>query len=274
MLKPAPSEWRDLRKGMKGHDVAAWQAVQRYEERPSEWKYHWPIGVDGDFGPVTEAATWVFQIRRKLPPNGVVNSVVRSFIDPTLFIDPSPLPDTGLPSIKEIRAKYWRWANRTRVDVLVFHSAEVGEFLSSAEAVANYFHLGPPKPASAHLTVDVDSIVRSVPDEHIAFHAPPNDWSIGIEQAGYAKQTRDEWLDPYGQKMLRLVSKLTAFEAKKWNIPLVWLAVDELKTGARGLCTHNDVRLAFGQTKHTDPGPNYPKDVVLGWAVEEMERLT
>lgn len=273
MLKPAPSEWRDLRKGMKGHDVAAWQAVLRYEERPSEWKFHWPLTVDGDFGPVTEAATWVFQIRRKLPPNGLVNSTVRSFVDPTLFIDPATAPDTGLPPIKDVRAKYWRWANRKRVDTIVAHSAETGEFLSSAEAVASYFHIGPRKPASAHYVGDVDSIVRCVPTEHIAYHAPPNDWSIGIEQAGYAKQTRDEWLDPYGQKMLRLISKLIAFEAKKWNIPLVWLAVDELKRGERGLCTHYDVTLAFHQTTHKDPGPGYPKDVVLGWAIEEFERL-
>lgn len=268
MLKPAPSEWRDLRRGMYGHDVAAWQAVQRYEKRPETWEHAWPIAVDGAFGTVTMEATWAFQRRRQLAPDGVVGPKTRAFIDPTLFIEPSPPPDTGLPSIKEVQAKYWRWANRASVDAIVLHSAEDGEYLSSAEAIANYFHLGPKEPASAHLVVDCDSIVRCVPDEHIAYHAPPNEFSIGIEQAGYAKQTRDEWLDPYGQKMLRLVARLVAFEAKKWDIPLVWLTPETLRAGGRGLCTHNDVRLAFHQTKHTDPGPNYPKDVVLLWAKE------
>jgi len=266
LLKPAPSEWRDLKRGMAGHDVAAWQAVQRFEARPVDWSHEWPIIVDGGFGPVTEKATRAFQKRRQLDPDGVVGPKTRAFIDGALFTEPAPLPDVGLPLIKTIGAKYWRWRNRTRVDTLVVHSAEVGEFLSSAEAVANHFHLGPEKPASAHLVVDVDSIVRCVPDEHLAHHAPPNDWSIGIEQAGYAKQSRDEWLDPYGQKMLRLVARLLAFEAKKWNIPLMWLSPTQVKHGARGLCTHNDVRLAFGQTTHTDPGPYYPKDVVLAWA--------
>lgn len=268
MLKPAPSEWRDLKRGMSGHDVAAWQAVQRLESRPADWKYAWPIAVDGGFGLITEAATWAFQARRNLTPDGIVGPKTRAYIDPTLFIDPSPVPDVGLPVIKSVPAKYWRWANRTSVDTIVLHSAETGEFLSSAEAIASGFHVGPPKPASAHLVVDVDSIVRCVPDEHIAYHAPPNEWSIGIEQAGYAKQTREEWLDPYGQKMLQLVARLIAFEAKKWSIPLVWLTPETLRAGGRGLCTHNDVRLAFHQTDHTDPGPFYPKDVVLLWAKE------
>jgi N-acetylmuramoyl-L-alanine amidase/Putative peptidoglycan binding domain len=268
LLKPAPSDWRDLHRGMSGHDVAAWQAIQRYEARPDDWKYGWPVAVDGGFGEITEAATWVFQRRRQLTPDGIVGPKTRAFIDPTLFIEPVPVPDTGLPPIKELPARYWRWANRKTVDVIVVHSAEIGEFWSSAEAVASYFHMGPPKPVSSHLVVDVDSIVRCVPDEHIAFHAPPNELSIGIEQAGYAKQTRDEWLDPYGLKMLRLVARLIRVESERWSIPLVWLSPDELRLGGRGLCTHNDVRLAFGQTTHVDPGPNYPKDVVLEWANE------
>jgi hypothetical protein len=267
MIKPAPSAWRILHQGISpGHDVAAWQAVQRFEQRPDGWPFTWPIAVDGSFGGQTDHATRVFQSRRALTVDGIVGLETRSHVDPTLFADPNPVPDTGLPPIAYVPAKYWQWANRTSVDNIVMHSAEIGEFWSAAESVASYFHIGPPKPASAHLVVDVDSIVRCVPDEHIAFHAPPNARSIGIEQAGYAKQTRDEWLDDYGQKMLQLVARLIAFEARKWSIPLVWLTPDDLIAGARGLCTHADMTAAFHESDHTDPGPNYPKDVVLAWA--------
>lgn len=267
MIKPAPSLWRPLlKKGMRGHDVAAWQEVQRYERRPEKWPYEWPIAVDGFFGDHTDAVTRVFQSRRALVPvDGIVGKDTRAAINPLLFDEPIPFPG-DLPPIPYIPAKYWQWADRKAVDIIVLHAAEDGEYFNSAEAIASYFKLGPPKPASAHYIVDLDSIIQSVKDEHIAYHAPPNERSIGIEQAGYSKQTRDEWLDEYGQRMLKLVARLVAFEARKWSIPLAWLTVAELKAGGRGLCTHVDVTQAFHQTTHTDPGPNYPKDVVLDWA--------
>jgi hypothetical protein len=270
LIKPAPALWRNpLQRGMpKGHDIAAWQEVLRLEPVPTDWHGFWPIGVDGYFGPVTEDVTRVFQARRGLKPDGIVGERTRAVIDRSLFFDPVTVPDVGLPEIAFVQARYYRHAERKNIDNIVLHAAEDGEYWNSAEAIGQYFHIGPPKPASAHLGVDSDSIVRYVRDEDIAYHAPPNERSIGIEQAGYSKQTRAEWLDDYGQKMLRLVARLVAAESKKWAIPLVWLRPEDLRRNARGLCTHYDVTLAFGQTNHTDPGPGYPKDIVLKWAEE------
>lgn len=265
LIKPAPASWRDpLERGIpKGHDIAAWQEVLRREEVPSNWIGRWPLSVDGYFGPVTEDVTRVYQARHGLKPDGVVGPKTRAVIDPALFYERIIVPPTGLPKIEFLQARYYRHAERKVIDNIVLHAAEDGEYWNSAEAIGQYFHLGPPKPASAHYGVDVDSIMQYVRDEDIAFHAPPNERSIGIEQAGYSKQTRAEWLDDYGQKMLGLVARLVKAEAKKWNIPLVWLRPENLKLGARGLCTHYDVTLAFGQTTHTDPGMGYPKDVLL-----------
>lgn len=271
MIKPAPSQWRDLHVGLAGHDVAAWQAALRFEPPPSGWTDRWPLTVDGQFGLRTERATRVFQARRGLPMTGTVDDVTRAALDPALFAAPVPAA-TGLPPIAFVPARHFGWASRTAIDVIVLHSAEVGEFHSSAESVAAFFKNGPPKPASAHYCVDDDSIVQCVRDKDIAFHAPGvNQRSLGIEQAGYAKQTREEWLDPYGQRMLRLVARLVAAKAAEYQVPLVWLTPAELAAGQRGLCQHIDVTKAFpGKgAGHYDCGPNYPKDVVLQWALEE-----
>jgi len=269
LLKPAPADWRVLAIGLSGHDVAAWQNVLRLEARPEAWTGNWPLAADGSFGPMTQAATRAFQMRRGLTTTGIVDPSTRAFVDPTLFATAVPLLPGGDLPITFVQAKEWRWADRKTVDWIVIHSAEVWEKPSSAEAVAAYFR-NPHPPASAHFTVDCDSIVQSVKTEHMAAHAgPANRRSIGIEQAGYAKQTREEWLDDYGQRMLRLVARLVAREAKTWSIPLVKLTPTEMIAGARGLCGHVDVNAAFpGSSKHYDPGPHYPWDVLLQWAKE------
>ncbi len=273
MLKPLPTQWRDLKLGMSGHDVAAWQSVLRYEPRPEGWSARWPLTVDGQLGPLTTRATKAYQSRRGLPITGVVDAGTRATVDLALFAMGSvPLIDNGLPPIAFVQARHYGWAGRTTIDVIVLHSAEVGEFHSSAEAVAAYF-VAATRPSSAHYCVDADSIVQCVKDVHVAFHAPGvNTRSLGIEQAGYAKQTRDEWLDPYGQRMLRLVARLVAAKATEYSVPLVWLTPAELAAGKRGLCQHRDVTAAFPRKGdgHYDCGSSYPVDLVLQWSQEAL----
>lgn len=502
MIKPSPDTWRNLQRGMAGHDVAAWQTVLQ-------------LSADGQFGSATDAQTRLFQVSHGLKGDGVVGPATRAMLDPSLFAPPvEPVSGGGLPVIRFVQAKYWRWAERKAVDWIVLHSAEVWEKPSSAEAVAAYF-LNPPVTASAHycllpsmrvLTADLkwipigdlsegtellaveefargnkgrtlvastvtrlkrrtapcirielengtvltsstdhwwlgkysnrvaagfykwewlaadflrpgdvvcaplepwedtndswqymggiwdgegswssggeltfsqkegpvlerclamlralglphrvhlrpdtrvcvvhlsglqatlralscsgpirlvqkrrwigralksrshenfsrvrtvafvgerevvsmatssrtfiaegvvshncvdnDSIVQCVKTEHIADHCGHgNDRSIGIEQAGYAKQSEAEWLDPYGEAMLGLVAKLVAREARQWNIPLVKLTAADLIVGKRGICGHVDINAAFpNNTGHTDPGIHYPWNTLIDMA--------
>lgn len=270
LLKPALSEWRVLQRGMSGHDVAAWQTFQRFEPRPAVWPYTWPIAADGAFGAMTEAATKAFQERRGLRVTGIVDAETRGKVDPALFAYPAP-DRIGLPPIRIVQARDWRWADRKVVDLIVLHSAEAGESASTAEAVAQYF-LNPLKPSSCHFVVDSDSIVQCVRTQHIAAHAGVvNARSIGIEQAGYAKQTRNEWLDPYGMSMLNLLALLVARECKSWEIPVVHLSAVDLALGKRGLTDHATVNKAFPNNgNHWDPGPSYPWDVVLDLTTKAM----
>jgi N-acetyl-anhydromuramyl-L-alanine amidase AmpD len=167
-----------------------------------------------------------------------------------------------------------RWFTRVttkrRIDFLVLHDMEWPERPTTAEDCARFFATTDIK-ASAHYNVDVDSIVQSVRENDIAYHAPPNTHSIGVEHAGYARQSRAQWLDDYGQKMLRLSAGLVAELLVKYDLPAVFLSPADLRAGKRGITTHANVSKAWGQTTHTDPGPDFPIDWYMARVREALE---
>ena len=95
------------------------------------------------------------------------------------------------------------------------------------------------------------------------YHAPPVNktwWSICIP--GYAAQTRDQWLDPQSRGFIRGVARYIVDRSGGDGFPLRRPSLTELRDGAGGYCSHVDVARAWGQTDHTDPGPNFPWDVL------------
>lgn len=174
-----------------------------------------------------------------------------------------------------VQARWYQPTNGRQIDVLVIHSAEVAENATSAEAVARYFANCPEwrivngkrvsAKASAHATVDVDSRVDSVRDKDVAYAAPgANHSGLHLEQAGYARQSRAEWLDAYSRPMIEeQAAAWVAEKADRYAIPLRYVDAAGLRRRERGVSTHNECRLAFGGTSHTDPGPHYPMDVLL-----------
>lgn len=124
--------------------------------------------------------------------------------------------------MKFVQAKHYRSANRGPGDVtlVVIHSMEYPERVNSAEWCADFFtdpH-GPKGPvvASAHYSVDSDSIVQSVHEKDIAWHAGPvNNYAIGVEHAGYAGQTAAQWRDDYSTAMLERSAELVAGICKR-----------------------------------------------------------
>lgn len=172
-------------------------------------------------------------------------------------------------NIKFIQAKNYTKANRTRIDWIVIHSMENAEATSTAENVAKWFSGSAAPQASAHFCIDSDSIVQCVRDVDVAWHAPgANQYGIGLEHAGYAKQTREQWLDPFSISMLKLSAKLTAELCKKWNIPIKYIDRNGLKNGEKGITTHNEVTQAFKKSTHTDPGKGFPMDLYIQWVQE------
>lgn len=122
----------------------------------------------------------------------------------------------------------------------------------------------PDSRGSAHYVVDPGEVVQVVFDSVIAWHAPPNPHSIGVELCDalvspeWDRAHRDRWQDANHVRMLRRASRLTARLALAYGVPIRRLTVDDLKAGREGICGHVDVSRAFGQSSHWDPGAMFP----------------
>jgi N-acetyl-anhydromuramyl-L-alanine amidase AmpD len=163
------------------------------------------------------------------------------------------------------QARHYRIGPFTK-DLIVIHSAEIGESLAGAEALMNVCAIqrvgknGKEIVSSWHYACDADSITQSVGELDMAYHAPgANRNGIGIELSGVARQTQEDWQDAFSFYMLELVSKLCAVLCARHNIPITEVDVEDLRAGgARGITTHANVSKAFGKSTHWDPGPNFP----------------
>jgi N-acetyl-anhydromuramyl-L-alanine amidase AmpD len=142
---------------------------------------------------------------------------------------------------------------------------------TSAEALGSWVS-GPHAPeASWHFSVDADSIVQSVEIKDVAWHARgANRHGIGIEHAGYARQSEEEWHDEFSEAMLRRSARLVAKLCKDHGIPVQYVDAEGLKRGDRGITTHHAVTLAFRKSDHTDPGEHFPLDWFLGLVRQEI----
>lgn len=218
---------------------------------------------------------------------------------------PGSVPPGDLAGIAFLQARYYRIGRRSFEPLfLVLHSAECAEGRAAAESLQSYATSlmlgsdGKPREASWHFACDADSVTQSVRLKDTAYHAPPlNDCSIGIEQAGFARQTEGDWSDAFSAQMLRQqVAPLLARLARATAIPLRVLddaaLADTLKTAsflsarkadaeewmatrllAGGVVTHVQVSRVFGKSDHYDPGPHYPLDEVLRVASYQLAAL-
>lgn len=136
-----------------------------------------------------------------------------------------------------------------------------------AQATANYFR-SKSSGGSAHYVIDIATEIHCLPDRTIAWHAPPNSHSIGIEICAdggeaygrFKPYTRTQWLSPQVKPALERAAKRTAELCKRHGVPARKLTVAQVRAGSRGICGHADVSAAFRQTDHTDPGPSFPWD--------------
>lgn len=152
------------------------------------------------------------------------------------------------------------------IELVVVHAMEAAEKPDTAEAVARWF-AGPDAPrASVHYCVDANSIVQTVRDVDTAWHAPgANRNGLGIEHAGYSRQSSREWDDPYSRAMLWRSARLVAQKCLEHGLPAVWLSPEDLVAGRRGITSHWNVTLAFRKGDHTDPGPDFPAESYVPW---------
>lgn len=167
-----------------------------------------------------------------------------------------------LSKIPYIPARYQSEGRPRKPYQIVIHSTEGG---TSGEATARWFASPIAPRSSAHYSVGDDGAWCSVRPENQAWatgHSATNQISISIEQVGFARWTREQWLAH--QPMLGTTRELVAALGAQYGIPIRRLTVDEVKAGQSGICSHFDITQAFKIFGgHTDPGDGYPWDMIL-----------
>lgn len=169
-----------------------------------------------------------------------------------------------------------RWVGRAlksrthsnHVTIASIEGVGVREVVSIETSTHTFFAEG----IVSHNCLDNDSIVQCVRESDVAWHAKDaNHNGIGVEMAGFAKQTKEQWADDYSLVMLRRAASLVARLCRDHKIPVTLLTPDDLKAKKRGLCGHDTVTKAFpGSGTHYDPGPWYPWDLFLGMVAERV----
>lgn len=91
---------------------------------------------------------------------------------------------------------------------------------------------------------------------------PPNATCLSICIPGRAARTRDEWLSAWGRKQIEGVARYILWAHERYGVPLVRVQTADLLAGKRGYCGHVDVSKAWHYSTHSDPGVNFPWDVL------------
>lgn len=127
----------------------------------------------------------------------------------------------------------------------------------TARQTAEYFQK-PRAGGSAHYVEDIASEEHCVPESAVAWHAPPNVHSLGIEICAEATYSRDQWLSAQVWPAVVKAAARARELADRHNVPKVKLSPTDLLNGAHGICGHVDVSQAWHQSSHYDPGPGFP----------------
>lgn len=175
-----------------------------------------------------------------------------------------------------IQARNYTKGRIKKVRGIVIHDMEAPEASGTAENVAAWFGGSTAPQASTHYNVDNNSVVQSVKESDTAWHCPGfNADGIGIEHAGYAKQSRTDWTDTFSRAELAVSAKLSAQICKRYGIPVRRLTAAQIRDGkSKGFVGHVDVTRALGTAGgHVDPGPNFPWDVYLKMVQAELDAL-
>lgn len=136
---------------------------------------------------------------------------------------------------------------------------------ASAEAEASYATRRTDG-ISSHLYVDADSVIQSLDTRDKAGHAGStngNENAIAVEITGTNGKSREWWLANVAWD--KLGAALAAIIRSHWpdgSFRVRRASVAEMKINpkVRAFYGHDDMRLAWGGTTHTDPGPNFPWD--------------
>lgn len=151
---------------------------------------------------------------------------------------------------------------------IVVHSTVSPCEPGGARDIARYFR-SPQAGGSAHYVVDPAEVVQVVYDSTIAWHAPPNPHSLGVEMCDVPGPVPNDtpgtarwkalkrswrWARPNQRAMLARTAYLVAQLCAAYEVPATFLTPAALRAGKRGVTTHSHVSTAWRQSTHWDPG--------------------
>ena len=125
---------------------------------------------------------------------------------------------------------------------------------------------------SYNFCADNNSIIQTVECDDSPWAAGSragNNRGIHYGLAGFASQTSAQWLDQYSRDMLMVCRPIVLEDQARFDIPTRQCSIADLIARRKGHTTHNDLRIAFGGTTHTDPGPNFPWAYLFALLVED-----
>lgn len=137
---------------------------------------------------------------------------------------------------------------------IVMHATVSSDNPGTARSIAEWWHGASSPITSAHYVVDPKEIVQCVGDRTIAYHCGYNTGSISIEMCDEQTGPASRWNDADSTAIVKSAARLAAELCLAYGIEPVRPTVAQLKAkGPHGIYGHNDSRLAFGNTTHTDP---------------------
>jgi len=118
---------------------------------------------------------------------------------------------------------------------------------------------------SSHFYVDRREVIQSLDTDDRAGHAGSvqgNTYAISVEFTGLTSWSRSTWLESVAWDRIGAV---LAVVSRHHGIPATRVTVAQMRANprVRGAYDHNQMRLAWGGTDHTDPGPNFPWDHLI-----------
>jgi|SRR5882724_2812698 len=144
---------------------------------------------------------------------------------------------------------------RSQTQMVVIHATDN---TASDEAEASYATHRPDQ-ISAHFYSDEDSVIQAVPLSHVAYGCYPtgNSRSVQFELVGLSNQLSGA--------TLRRIAPIVRRVCDRYGIPIRHVGPADLRAGAKGICGHGDVTLAWGEGSHTDPGTSFPWITFIGY---------
>jgi hypothetical protein len=153
--------------------------------------------------------------------------------------------------------------NGAQVRLLAIHTAEGA---TTAAGLANYL-ANPDNQVSYHDVADDSNGVQCVEyvDKARALRSG-NPVSDNFCLTAFAAWSRTTWLSHTG--MVERAAAWIAARAQARGIPIVKLSSADVAAGKSGVIGHWDWTVGMKDGSHTDPGSNFPWDVVMLWAAE------